>query len=170
VRTCRQRRWWWRRVGEARGRRTPTPSPRRERMPFRRLPSAASGGGGHHAIEAAGDGAAAIPSRGSGRGGERVIGVEKNGGGPAPRIYFSLYNLSLSLFFQDAVSATCTRTLRSDASYNSPFLCRTDGVLLKPWFHFKIHRQLKYVGRKQNLAWSCVCIFVHRKRQRFVVD
>jgi hypothetical protein len=98
VRTCRQRRWWWRRVGEARGRRTPTPSPRRERMPFRRLPSAASGGGGHHAIEAAGDGAAAIPSRGSGRGGERVIGVEKNGGGPAPRIYFSLYNLSLSSF------------------------------------------------------------------------
>jgi hypothetical protein len=66
-------------------------------MPFRRLPSAASGGGGHHAIVAAGDGAAAIPSRGSGRGGKRMIGVEKNGGGPAPGIYFSLYTLSLSL-------------------------------------------------------------------------
>jgi hypothetical protein len=88
---------------------------------------------------------------------------------PCPS-YLFLSLQSLSLFFQDAVSATCTRTLRSDASYNSPFLCRTDGVLLKPWFHFKIHRQLKYVGRKQNLAWSCVCIFVHWKRQRFVVD
>jgi hypothetical protein len=86
-------------VGEARGRRAPTPSPPpRERMPFRRLPSALSGGSGHHAIAAAGDGAAAIPS--SGRGRERVIGVrEEWRGGPAPRIYFSLYSvLSLSLY------------------------------------------------------------------------
>jgi hypothetical protein len=110
ARTCRWRRWW-RRVGEARGRRAPTPSPPpRERMPFRRLPSALSGGSGHHAIAAAGDGAAAIPS--SGRGRERVIGVrEEWRGGPAPRIYFSLYSvLSLSLSSPFGTRfATCTR-------------------------------------------------------------
>lgn len=73
------------------------PSPTRERMPFRRRPSAESGGVGcHHAITAAGGAAAAIPGLRRGRGAvsDRCREEKNREEGPAPRIYFSLYSLS----------------------------------------------------------------------------
>jgi hypothetical protein len=84
------------------------PSPTRERMPFRRRPSAESGGVGcHHAITAAGGAAAAIPGLRRGRGAvsDRCREEKNREEGPAPRIYFSLFSLHLS----ETRFATCTR-------------------------------------------------------------
>lgn len=128
MRTCRRRRWW-RRVGEARGRRTPSPSPRRERMPFRRLPSAASGDRGHHAI-AAGDGAAAIPELRRGRGASDRCAETKNSEVALPLVFISLSGLFLFSFGHAVCYVHSRVALRWS---HAPFLCCTDGVvILKP--------------------------------------